>query len=1089
MTSIQLNNLVAVDNKYGVGKVIAINDTTADVRFFLNITKQITETYPIEELEVVYLSPQTRVYVKGEDQRWMIGRIVDYTDATNPEMDYEIKFPNHIKAWYGSDEIEVRCLLPTTDPTEVLSSSGGETQYLYESRKKVQEWLIKLRASSRGLTALSSASIDLVIHQVNIARRILNDPIQRYLLSDEVGMGKTIEAGIVARQCLLDSDDSEVLIIVPKHLIVKWEKEMLERFYFNDFPDRYKIVSPENVSNELNNPDLIIIDEAHHIIGSRGTYSEFACNTIINMAKNSNKLLLLSATPGIGNEDILLNLLKVLDPVSFESESLESFKEKVLTQVEHGAFLRRLKVKQKAHLLKRSLPRIPELFPNDVYAESLGSQILDIVDDEDQEEKRFFLVKQLRLHLVETWRLHNRLIRTRRVDSEGWEFQDRGKKEGNEYSLSNISLLDHPNSVLEKINFQIEEWRSYISLKLEIKERNYTKAQDRYLSLLEASNADFETLNSLLNVCKEQLLIDTELEYLEKISEAVSDYNYLEKIDEVSKRIKLFINDISPTSIGVVFISDIKLAKKYLSSLQSIFGEGEVYIFESDDTNNSTAVQSSKTRIIICDEFAEEGVDLQFCDAIIHLDLPLNPSRIEQRIGRLDRYGRTKSLKIQHLIFLPTNDSTYPWLSWYNLLIDGFHVFHEPISDIQLKLESITENIRNALFQYGVLGIEEHLDKNENIDGSLVDYISSLIVTERDSLEEQYSLNHLSLRESESLNIRDKLEDAEEDEKGLEADINHWLFEILKFGKFDRNDKVFEIEWVTKGKYKTLIPKQQFWSKSGSITTNMWAGEFNPTLNRNLSYYRQEAVEDKSVSLLRPGHPLFTTLQHYMDWEDRGTAFSTFRVVEENFPIMIYRGEIKIMFKLHFIVEAGFPTEVLQQDYNSDYYSYMRRTDDYLPPKIFTVYIDENLNVIEDEDITDALDEPYLDSTDVDTNLSSRRSIIDHFIDPDKLTILCKDISQRSKDILLNSSEYRTSHIEALKKVKTDVELKCTNLERRKSVQDESNITVINHEYKKLVSFEKSLISGIEAPNIKLDSFGMFFLSKHPINVLKDLDE
>ena len=224
MSNIKLNSLVSIDNRYGIGKVVNIDDEIYQVSFFIDIKTQVKQNFNITELELVYLSPQTRVYLKDDSGQWKIGRVKDYDDATNPEMDYLISFPNHKEDWYASEELEVRCLLPTIDPTEVLSASGGESQFLYDSRKNVQKWLIDLRASSRGITALTSASIDLVVHQVNIVRKILTDPIQRYLLSDEVGMGKTIEAGIVARQCLLDSQSSKVLIIVPSHLLYKWER-------------------------------------------------------------------------------------------------------------------------------------------------------------------------------------------------------------------------------------------------------------------------------------------------------------------------------------------------------------------------------------------------------------------------------------------------------------------------------------------------------------------------------------------------------------------------------------------------------------------------------------------------------------------------------------------------------------------------------------------------------------------------------------------------------------------------------------------------------------------------------------------------
>ena len=137
MSNIKLHSLVSIDNKYGIGKVIGVDNEKYQVSFFIDIKTRVEQIFDITELELVFLSPQTRVYIKDDSGQWKIGRVKDYDDATNPEMDYFISFPNHKEDWYASEELEVRCLLPTIDPTEVLSTSGGESQFLYEDRKSV----------------------------------------------------------------------------------------------------------------------------------------------------------------------------------------------------------------------------------------------------------------------------------------------------------------------------------------------------------------------------------------------------------------------------------------------------------------------------------------------------------------------------------------------------------------------------------------------------------------------------------------------------------------------------------------------------------------------------------------------------------------------------------------------------------------------------------------------------------------------------------------------------------------------------------------------------------------------------------------
>lgn len=1078
----KLNNIVNTSNKYGIGKVVkVIDDNTFLIEYFINLSKKIIEETSYEKVTPLKLEKQTRVYNYSEELGWRRGRVIDYELFEDRPPEYEIQFANGVKEWYEEKNLNVRCLVPFGDPTEVLAFSYGETQFFNDSRRNIIDWFIKLRASSRGLTALTSSSIDLVVHQVNIVRKILSDPIQRYLLADEVGMGKTIEAGIIARQCLLDSNESKVLIIVPEHLIPKWENEMQERFYFNDFENRYRIISPDNINLVNFDPDLIIIDESHHLIANNIKYKESAISKIICMAQKSNKLLLLSATPGIGNEDVLLKLLKVLDPTLYKEESLESFKLKVTRQSEHGTFLRTLKSNQSIFLLKRNLPKISTLFPDDEFAEVIKSKILTIIDDESKKDEITLLIKQLRSHLIESWRIHNRLIRTRRIDTEGWEFQERGKKIDTMYTIDNLFVSEHPNKVFEDINQKIEEWRSYLSLKIEHDDKKFIVAKKRYITLLETSNMDFEVFEYLLKDCINKPIIDEEKELLNNILDSLSKYNYEENLKIISEKIKLFLNNLGNRSIGVIFISDTVLATKYLLLLQSIMGDEYVALFNRKYTEEMTSSQISKIRVIICDKDAEEGIDLQFADVIIHLDLPSNPSRIEQRIGRLDRYGRKKSLKIQHLIILPTNDSSYPWIAWYNLLLSGFKVFHEPISDIQLKLEAITIKLQSELFKNGNMGLENHFDINGNIDDNLIKYINTIIIEERDSLDEQYALNHLSSQENESFNIYEELDDSEYDEKGLEKDFNHWLFSVLKFYKFNITDKIFEVKWHK----KTLIPVYKFYNKKDfKSTENIW--EMESTLNRQLTYYRKDAVENKDVSLLRPGHPLFTTLQHYMELEDRGTAFTTFRVVDNKFPIFIPHNEIKIMFKLTFILEAGFVSDNSKDD--AENYLYMRRTDDYLPPEIFTIYIDEKFNIIDDDEITDVLDEPYVKGEKIDTNLSNKHHIIDSFIDAEKLNILCKDVSEKSKDILFNCDEYITIYNDSIKKVKIDIDLNVRKIEQRRLIQEKINTLKYNAEYDRLISFEKSLLKGVESPNIKLDSFGMFFLSRFPLSEM-NIDE
>jgi ATP-dependent helicase HepA len=252
----------------------------------------------------------------------------------------------------------------------------------------------------------------------------------------------------------------------------------------------------------------------------------------------------------------------------------------------------------------------------------------------------------------------------------------------------------------------------------------------------------------------------------------------------------------------VIFVSDIELANIYTKELKDLTSENSAYniaeLVNLDKHILQFFEENKNARFLVCDKNAEEGLDLQFADAIIHLDLPLNPSRIEQRIGRLDRFGRKKSNKIQHLVIIPTDDISYPWSNWFELLIDGFGIFSEPISDVQLKLENITKLIHSNLLQYGSVALENYFNVDGEIESTQVEHIRNIIVQEREYLDEQYALNYLTLSESDSLSLRDEIEDGEYEEKEIENDINYWLFRILRFYNRYTNDKSFELQWSKK---------------------------------------------------------------------------------------------------------------------------------------------------------------------------------------------------------------------------------------------------------------------------------------------------
>ncbi len=193
---IQIGSLVSSQsNNLGLGKVISIDESQATVEYFCSIGRRIERVLALNTLHQIMLKRQTRCYIWLESQAvWIIGRVWAWDEEIE---EYEVHLPDKKVIFVSEEEIYVRCNLPQANPMETLSIKAHETPYFHDRRLTFVQALISQRAVCRGMTGLISANIQLYPHQVEVVRRVLEDPIQRYLLADEVGLGKTIEAGVI----------------------------------------------------------------------------------------------------------------------------------------------------------------------------------------------------------------------------------------------------------------------------------------------------------------------------------------------------------------------------------------------------------------------------------------------------------------------------------------------------------------------------------------------------------------------------------------------------------------------------------------------------------------------------------------------------------------------------------------------------------------------------------------------------------------------------------------------------------------------------------------------------------------------------
>ena len=220
----------STDNCHGIGQLVEIDGDESVVAYFNSPAEEDLhyERVSTSNLVVRPLEPQSRVYRHDpETLDWQVGRVLGHQPTDGQ---YLVQFPNSAPDLISETVLRIRWDYPIDNPTDLLALQLNQTPFWHGGRSALIESVFTQKYFSFGLAAALSSSIELVKHQLAVVRNVLHDPFQRYLLADEVGLGKTIEAGILIRQFALDEPTShETLVIVPEPLRMQWEQELKQQ--------------------------------------------------------------------------------------------------------------------------------------------------------------------------------------------------------------------------------------------------------------------------------------------------------------------------------------------------------------------------------------------------------------------------------------------------------------------------------------------------------------------------------------------------------------------------------------------------------------------------------------------------------------------------------------------------------------------------------------------------------------------------------------------------------------------------------------------------------------------------------------------
>jgi ATP-dependent helicase HepA len=401
----------------GVGKVIELSGLIATVAYFDFPGKEppFKIKVQVEVVRVVSLPVQTRVFRHDEETgRWQVGRIVD---GEGPLC--LVAFPNSVSANVPREELEVRWRKPIANPVDFLSRQVTETPLFAAARSKFVRAVTAQRAACRGMSALLSSSIQLTDYQFNVVRKVLQDPVQRYLLADEVGLGKTIEAGLLVRQYALDVADAQILLIVPPPLVIQWREELIRRFGLRDWLEDHIWIIPSDdlssIMNRIKTASMVVVDEAHHLSRKTEKIEHPLYELLRQFAPSVPHLLLLSGTPVLADTAGFLRILHLLDPVVFPINDLAGFERRVQSRQVVAEIAASL-IPENVLAMENDLDRLHDIFGDDPTLMKHIEALRPIVQALPEEDDADFLsaLGDLRAHLSETYKLHRRVLRNRR---------------------------------------------------------------------------------------------------------------------------------------------------------------------------------------------------------------------------------------------------------------------------------------------------------------------------------------------------------------------------------------------------------------------------------------------------------------------------------------------------------------------------------------------------------------------------------------------------------------------------------------------------------------------------------------------------
>lgn len=877
------------------------------------------------------------------------------------------------------------------DPAAFLAARSNDAPFFCSLRHDFLNAYIEQRAACRSISSIPSSSVELEPHQIAVVRRVLRDPIPKYLLADEVGLGKTIEAGMIIREHVLEKKhDSRVLITVPAALIEQWRDELSGRFHLSELlasqsePQRLiRICSHEHVNSVLKGwlPTLLVVDEAHQIApwawdlqsDVRERFQALAAGCQV-----ASVVLLLSGTPLNGNEKNFLAMLHCLSPESYElsEEGVRRFTTQIAERELVGGWYSALTPSNSNAALEEILQNLVSKFPDDQSLHSLVDKTLPLVDffAEQSGELRMQAVQTLRRYIGEHYRLHQRMLRNRRESQQlAWLFP----------GLAGLKRSYWPlTKQMPSLDLLLEEYRSQASRDPDDFQAMSAEVYLRWVDDLLVSpllvgrraNQAIQRLSGSLKQAEQELL------------DNISQQAIHEQIEKDICLVDNLRNWLAEHKNGkaVVFCSVDEVAQHIFTLLAC---ELDVAIERYIPGRELRFIRPmSSIRVLVCDQHGEDGLNLHGGQRIaVHYSLPRSFSRIEQRLGRLNRYSANLVgvRPVESLALLPAHDGLIR--RWIDVLDLSVGLFNNTIASLQYVLEEHLESSWNTVASSGD---EALLRSAAGLSGD-----DGLLVRERRRVKVQEELLALDDEVSEAKDFAEQIADADDSAEEQAKRMCAWMTKGLSFNFEGDLQSPFRLRFAVEGSRegsKTLVDVQTFVS---NCLTGIDPESGNPPATAPMSVSRAQVAGQSGVYPFRYGQPFVDSIYNLITVDSRGATSAFLRVLKKS-----DLREPKIFFRLTWLVTATkLGSGRLEQ----------LRGDELMLPSVLSHWLAQDGSLVVSENTLKSMEWPYNKPNPAFQDINLRNNVwpeLESFLPAAEWKQMVLTIASKSRERILTDS-------------------------------------------------------------------------------------